>query len=66
MATHAAQERRKIYIKSFQKADKGDFSMLIEFMKETKEKPFRDFSSLLRSPLYTKKNTQSLENPVLN
>jgi Fic-DOC domain mobile mystery protein B len=30
------KERRKIYIKALQKADKGDFGMLIEFMQEKK------------------------------
>lgn len=30
------KERRKSYIKALQKADKGDFGMLIEFMKEKK------------------------------
>lgn len=34
--SHDPKERRKAYIKALQKADKGDFEMLIEFMKEKK------------------------------
>lgn len=33
---HDPAERRKTYIKALQKADKGDFRALIEFMRETK------------------------------